>query len=122
MAKHLELGENGEALAENFLVARGLRIIDRRVRYSCGEIDIVAKDGEEWVFVEVKTRKSVSSGSAAESFSPAKAGRMRRAVETYVYERALEDAPMRCDFLGLDIAPDGTPEVSYFPGEIVWRD
>ncbi len=122
MAKHLDLGVNGEVLAERFLAARGLRIIDRRVRYSRGEIDIVAKNGAEWVFVEVKTRKSASSGTAAESFTPEKARRMRKAVEMYVYEHDLADAFIRCDFLAIDIGPDGTPEISWFPGEITWRD
>lgn len=122
MAKHIDLGMNGELLAERFLAAQGLRIIDRRVRYRCGEIDLVAKSGDEWVFVEVKTRKSIASGTAAESFTPEKAGRMRKAVEMYVYENNLADAPMRCDFLAIDIEPDGTPEIAWFPGEITWRD
>ena len=122
MTNHLDLGLNGEALAENFLERQGLDIVERRVRYACGEIDLVAKNGDEWVFVEVKTRKSVSGGSAAEAFSPAKARRMRRAVETYVYKNNLDGEAMRCDFVAIDIAPDGTPEISHFPGEITWRD
>lgn len=122
MAKHLDLGVNGEVLAERFLAAQGLRIVDRRVRYARGEIDLVAKNGDEWVFVEVKTRKSVSSGTAAESFTHAKARRMRRAVEMYVYENNLADAVLRCDFIAIDIEPDGTPEISWFPGGITWRD
>lgn len=122
MAKHTDLGVNGELLAENFLVAQGLRIVDRRVRYQRGEIDLVAKSGDEWVFVEVKTRKSTSSGTAVEAFTPEKASRMRRAVERYVYEHDLADALMRCDFLAIDIAPDGVPDISWFPGEITWRD
>jgi putative endonuclease len=122
MTKHLDLGVNGEVLAERFLAARGLRVIDRRVRFARGEIDLVAKEGEEWVFVEVKTRKSISSGTAAESFTPAKAARMRRAVEEYVYRNDLDGQSMRCDFVAIDIEPDGVPEISWFPGEITWRD
>lgn len=122
MAKHLDLGENGEDMAGRYVTSRGLEILERRVRYARGEIDIVAKDGDEWVFIEVKTRKGGGSGSAVEAFTPEKAGRMRRAVEMYVYEHDLADAPMRCDFLAIDIGPDGVPEFSYFPGEITWRD
>ncbi len=122
MAKHIELGKSGELIAEHFLAARGLSIIDRRVRFRRGEIDLIAKDGDEWVFVEVKTRKGDSSGSAAEALTPEKAGRMRKAVERYVYENNLYDAPMRCDLLAIDMDPDGAPEISYFPGEITWRD
>jgi putative endonuclease len=121
-ASHLALGENGEILAERFLAGKGLRIVERRVRYACGEIDLVAKDGDEWVFVEVKTRKSVSSGSAAEAFTPAKTARMRRAVEMYVYDNNLSGAPMRCDFLAIDLEPGGTPVVTHFSGETPWLD
>lgn len=122
VASHLDLGLNGEILAENFLVGLGLSIVDRRVRYACGEIDLVARDGAEWVFVEVKTRKSVSGGTAAEAFTPAKARRMRKAVEMYVYKNNLDREPMRCDFLAIDLGPDGTPAITHFPGGITWRD
>ncbi len=122
MAKHLDLGVNGEELAEQYLARQGLKIIDRRVRYKRGEIDLVARDGEEWVFIEVKTRKSVSSGLAAEALSPAKAKRLRKAVELYIYENNLEGAVIRFDFLAIDVEPGGVPEITHFPGEIPWED
>ncbi len=87
---------------------------------SAGELDLVAKDGDEWVFVEVKTRKSGSHGTAAEAFTPEKLRRMRRAVEMYVYEHNLADAPVRGDCIAIDFEPGGTPEISYFPGELMW--
>lgn len=121
MAKHLELGVSGELMAERFLVSKGLVIVGRRVWYKRGEIDLVARQGEEWVFVEVKTRKGDACGSAAEAFTPEKARRMRRAVEMYVYENSLANAVIRCDFVGIDIAPDGAPEITWFPGGITWE-
>ncbi len=120
MAKHLDLGLNGELLAERFLAAKGMKIVDRRVRYKQGELDLVAKDGNDWVFVEVKTRKSAEFGTAAEAFTLQKARRMRRAVELYIQENSLHGQSVRCDFVGIDLDPDGMPEISHFPGGISW--
>lgn len=54
--KHLQTGEMGEDMAAEFLSSLGYRIIDRNIRYKCGEIDIIASERDEIVFVEVRTR------------------------------------------------------------------
>ena len=56
MAAKDDLGRKGEALAADFLTEAGMRVVDRNWRCSQGEIDLVARDGDELVFVEVKTR------------------------------------------------------------------
>lgn len=53
---HLATGEWGEAIAEKFLKQKGYRILGRRVHFGNGEFDLIARDGEDLVFVEVKTR------------------------------------------------------------------
>lgn len=53
------LGNKGEEIATNFLIEKGYKIIDRNFRASVGEIDIIAKDKKEIVFVEVKTRRNM---------------------------------------------------------------
>ena len=106
-------------MAAAFLRERGLRILERRVRLSRGELDIVARDGEEWVFVEVKTRSAGGCGSAVEALGPRKSARLARAVREYVYRHHLHEAPMRCDLVAIDLGPDGLPDISHYPGAIL---
>jgi putative endonuclease len=61
------LGKKGEARAAAFLKQKGLRIVGRGVANRCGEIDLIALDGETIVFVEVRTRQSLEAGHPAES-------------------------------------------------------
>jgi putative endonuclease len=78
MAAKDELGIRGERIAERHLVARGLTVIDRNWRCPQGEIDLVLRDGDETVFVEVKTRTSVTFGHPLEAITVAKLARLRR--------------------------------------------
>ena len=78
------LGDWGEDAAGRFLEKRGYLIIDRKYRCQWGEIDLVAKDGDELVFVEVRTRRSKLYGTPQESVTEAKAGRLVAACEDYL--------------------------------------
>lgn len=115
---HLRVGEAGEELAARFLEGKGLRIVGRRVRCGKGELDIVAREGREWVFVEVKTRRSARMGTAAEALTPRKTARMFRAVEEYVAAHDLDEMPIRLDLIAIDYNADGVPEVTHYPGGV----
>ena len=78
-------GAQGEDLACAYLVRHGLRIIARNVRFRSGEIDIVARDGDALVFVEVRLRSRM--GDAAASIDRAKRGKIRRAAHCYLCAR-----------------------------------
>ncbi|AWB81684.1 YraN family protein [Corynebacterium yudongzhengii] len=80
------LGRRGEALASSYLNQRGYRIIDRNVSYDCGEIDLIAVDGDEVVFVEVKTRSHDGFGGA-EAVDRRKLSRLRRAAARWLQGR-----------------------------------
>jgi putative endonuclease len=79
-----EIARRGEDAAAAFLERVGMQIEVRNWRSSAGEIDIVARDGDELVFVEVKTRRSERAGTAAEAVSPAKQGRIVRLARAYI--------------------------------------
>jgi len=64
---HLRLGEDGEQLAADYLQKQGYTILARRFRTKVGEIDIIAKEDDYLVFVEVKTRRSTIYGWPSES-------------------------------------------------------
>lgn len=105
-------------MAARYLSEKGLRIVDRRVRCKGGELDIIARDGREWVFVEVKTRAQSRFGTAAEALSTAKVRHFARAVKDYVYRNNLDDQPIRCDFVAIDINPDESVTIEHFAGGI----
>jgi putative endonuclease len=92
---------SAEALAGRFLEAQGLTIVARNFRARRGEIDLVARDGDTLVFVEVRLRRSQSHGGAAESITAAKQARLFAAAQAYLlHERG--DPPCRFDAILLD--------------------
>jgi putative endonuclease len=77
-------GNHAEDLAVMFLKRQGLRILARNVNYPCGEIDIVAKEGKVYVFVEVRYRKAEDTSVAAKSITVAKQNRCLAAARMYL--------------------------------------
>lgn len=77
-------GAQAEALAASYLEARGLSILARNVRSRFGEIDLVARDRDTLVFVEVRLRSSHRFGGAAASITPAKLARVQAAALGYI--------------------------------------
>lgn len=77
-------GPAAEALAERYLVDRGLLIVARNWRSRRGEIDLIARDGATLVFVEVRLRAHGGYGGAAGSITSAKRARLTAAAEQYL--------------------------------------
>ena len=71
-------GTAGETLAAEFLEYKGYEIIERNFFSRYGEIDIIAREGGEVVFVEVKMRKNAEHGTAAEAVTPAKQRKLQK--------------------------------------------
>lgn len=93
------LGSAGEDQAVQFYISRGGRLLGRNVRYPCGEIDLIVEIDGQVVFVEVKTRSSADFGGA-ESITPAKFMRMRRAAAQWLAGGPLRS--VRFDALVID--------------------
>lgn len=103
------LGEHGEARAEAFLREAGLRILDRRFRCRGGEIDLIALDGEIFVFVEVKTRSGVGFGMPTEAVVPLKQRRLARTALAWLARH--DGLERRCRFDVVEIVTEpGEPE------------
>ncbi|ODS96902.1 MAG: YraN family protein [Lautropia sp. SCN 69-89] len=77
-------GDAAEERALAFLAERGLRLVARNVASRLGEIDLVMRDGDTLVFVEVRSRASRDFGGAAASVGPAKQRRLRREAQRYL--------------------------------------
>ena len=91
----VKLGQKGEGLAAKFLEQNGYRIISRNYKTSLGEIDIIAKDKDTLVFIEVKTRESLQYGQPFESVTRFK--RRKIANVATLYLKKLKELP-RCRF------------------------
>ena len=95
-------GGRAEKLAAEFLIARGLSIVERNFRCRRGEIDIIARDGDTLVFAEVRLRTRSDFGGAAASITARKRARMTAAALYYLGRRSRTPPPCRFDALLLD--------------------
>ncbi|GAC1397637.1 MAG: YraN family protein [Chloroflexota bacterium] len=102
------LGRFGEAWTAAQLVRKGYRIVDRNVRYRVGEIDIVAYDGEDLVFVEVKCRRTSRFGRPEESLTARRFGHLVGAISEYLASHELDGASYRVDVAALVVDTDGS--------------
>jgi putative endonuclease len=104
------LGVDGEDVACRVLEARGYRILARRYRTRIGEIDVVARQGECIVFVEVKTRRDGRFGDPAAAVTAEKQRRLTVMASDYLARHRLERVPARFDVVGI-LVGEGRPRV-----------
>jgi len=99
-----ERGKVTEAFAENYLINQGLTPIDRNVHCRQGEIDLVMRDDEIIVFIEVKYRKNNNFGGAIEAVSIAKQNKIRHCVAFFFQQANLNEynTPCRFDVIALE--------------------
>ncbi len=98
---NLDLGRRGEERALRWLKSQGYRIVARNWRWRGGEVDLIARDGDYLVFIEVKTRTDEGFGRPEEALTPAKRERLIRAARHYVatYRPELE---LRFDVVAIE--------------------
>jgi putative endonuclease len=101
------VGRRGEELAARHLERLGLRVIGRNVRLPGGEIDLVAQEGEELVFVEVKTRIGDAEMAPDVAVTAAKLSRLERLAEAYVDRAGTPDRDWRVDVVAVVLARNG---------------
>lgn len=105
----LGIGRSGEQSAERYLRNRGLQLVTRNYRCAQGEIDLVMRDGETLVFVEVRLRKSTEYGSPLETVSAAKQRKVIAAAQHFVLSQKVSSRQaLRFDVIG--IVGNGTDE------------
>jgi putative endonuclease len=101
--RRVALGEIGENLACRELEGRGYAVLARRYRRPGGELDIVARDGQTVVFIEVKTRDGRAFGGAAEAVTGFKQRRMMQIAMDYLVRHRLTNAPCRFDVVTIQL-------------------
>ncbi len=107
MSSNQELGRVGEDLAVAHLERSGYLILERNVFMRRGEIDIIARQGGDLVFVEVKTRTSNRYGKPEDAITPTKVKSLAHAVQEYLYANLLTDESARCDVVTVSMDTPG---------------
>ena len=95
------IGNRGEELAAAFLERNGFKLIERNFRCKGGEVDIVAKDGKTLVFVEVKSRKTLTYGVPQLAVTPFKQRQISKAALTWLTRNRKHDHPARFDVIAI---------------------
>lgn len=103
------VGERGEEIATGYLISRGFRLITRNWRCQYGELDLLMRDGDSIVAVEVKTRSGTGFGSALEAITARKAARLRRLLLEWASSTGNRGKVLRVDAVGITLRANGAP-------------
>ncbi len=121
MANTLQTGAAGERIAKEYLRAKGYEILDANWSTTFGELDIVARQAGVLVFVEVKTRRGVSTEPALEAVTPAKHGRMLKAIYQYLADQDVDpETQWRVDVVAIAIAGHRRPRIDHVEDAFDW--
>jgi putative endonuclease len=102
-----ELGKKGEGKALRFLKKRGYRIIEKNYVCKMGEMDIIAKEKDTLVFIEVKTRTSTMFGPPQLAVNSSKQRQLSKVALNYLKEKQLEDVKARFDVVAILLEQKG---------------
>jgi len=109
------LGNRGERAAAKFLKQKGYRILARQYRNNIGEIDLIARDGDTFVFVEVKTRRSDTAGSPTDAITYQKQQQLTRTALAYLKHKKLLLHSARFDVIAIIWPHDQAhPEIKHY--------
>lgn len=97
-----DLGQQGEQIACDFLAKKGYRVLEKNWRYRKLEIDLIAEDGDEMVFVEVKLRSAHEYGNPRDFVGRTKQLNLIKAADAYV-EKMEIDKNSRFDIIGISV-------------------
>ncbi len=111
MISRVALGTAAEDLALRYLEAQGLTLVMRNFRCRVGELDLIMREGENLVFVEVRSRRYICYGTPAESVTRAKQQKLLRAAAFYLQRQCL-NLPCRFDVVAI-LRPGGEPQVEW---------
>jgi len=104
--KKITTGKEGEKIAAAYLKKNGYRIIEINFRCSIGEIDIVAKEKDDLVFIEVKTRKSIELGYPEQAVGIRKQKKMSQLALWYLQKRKIANTNARFDIVAVTLIPE----------------
>lgn len=116
MNSRIAVGRFGEDLVARRLTADGWEVLARNWRCPDGEIDLIAREGDCLVVIEVKTRRSVAFGSPLEAITPRKAARLRKLTALWLRASGERAGTVRIDAVGVVIPARGAPVLDHQRG------
>lgn len=106
-----KLGDRGEEIAEKFLINLGYNIITKNFRTGFAEIDIIAKDANAFVFVEVKSRSSVKFGLPQEYVNKKKLEKIKLASQLFLKMNNIQDTEQRIEVVSILTNSGSLPKI-----------
>ncbi|HKJ44901.1 MAG TPA: YraN family protein [Balneolales bacterium] len=116
-----ELGDKGERLAVNLLENKGYTILEQNYRFDRAEVDIVAHNGREIIFVEVKLRSSTKYGYPEDAVTDQKKQQIFKAAEAWLYERKMDGSPTRFDVIAILSKSPTEHKIRHFENAFTYR-
>ncbi|BDZ63213.1 YraN family protein [Agromyces mangrovi Wang et al. 2018] len=117
MARKDEVGARGETIAAAYLEELGYEVVDRNWRHGRrGEIDLVARDGDETVFVEVKTRSGTAFGHPLEAVTAEKLARLRMLAGAWCRSARVVSSSIRIDAVSVLLPPGRAVDIEHVRG------
>jgi putative endonuclease len=110
---NLTLGARGEEIAVAYLKGERITVVERNFRCKGGEVDVVARDGRTFVFVEVKTRRTLSFGPPQASVTPFKQRQISKAALTWLAKNRLHEAAARFDVIAILLRDHEVPQIDH---------
>jgi len=107
------MGLEGEEIAQEYLLARGWRILAHRFRMGRLEIDLVARRGSTVAFVEVKTRFGAAFGSPLEAVTALKRREITKVAHAWVDRHGQEAYTYQMDVIGVTMTRSGPPRIQH---------
>lgn len=109
MSQSKEVARIGERLAAQYLEERGYQILEHNYRLRTGEIDLIAKEGERIVFVEVKTRRTLKFGVPQAAVTLTKQKQISKLALSYLQTHDMLNVPCRFDVVAIILSSKSTP-------------
>lgn len=106
-------GSEGEEIACEFISKLGYKIVERNYQFGHGEIDIIAKDVDTLVFIEVKYRKNLEYGPPELAITKGKQNLVKRTASAYLWEKEIKDELSRIDVIAILKLPGQKPQINH---------
>jgi len=113
MENNKKTGGFGEELATEFINKIGYEIITQNYVFRKGEIDIIAKDGELLVFIEVKYRRNLEFGRPELQITKSKQHQIKKVALGYIFEHDIKETQCRFDVIAILHLPETDPEINH---------
>ncbi len=114
MSTKKEIGRFGEEIAEDFLKRKKYKILEKNFQNRFGEIDIIAKDKNQLVFVEVKLKTNPYFGLPEEEFNFYKKKKLKKTIKSYLMEKKIKDENWRVDLIAIEFKKNIKPVIRHY--------